>query len=120
MSVNQLAVYGFALTGDPLARVVRGSPRTDVYAGYERLRRRGDLAHSPLGVRSVTSRALCGEVLHDPQFGVEMPTGMTSSAGMLEFAAAGPLTGSFVELDPPEHTRLRRLTAPGLPPQADP
>src|SRR5919106_3019379 len=65
LSVNQLAVYGFALTGDPLARVVRGSPRADVYAGYEWLRRRGDLAHSRLGVRSVTSRALCGEVLHD-------------------------------------------------------
>jgi len=107
----------FALTGDPLAGVVRGAPRTDVYAGYERLRRRGDLARSPLGVRSVTSRALCGEVLHDPRFGVEMPTGMTSSAGMLEFAAAGPLSGSFVELDPPEHTRLRRLTAPAFRPK---
>jgi hypothetical protein len=33
LAINRLAVHGFALTGDPLARVVRGSPRSDVYAG---------------------------------------------------------------------------------------
>jgi cytochrome P450 len=119
LAVNRLAVHGFALAGDPLARVVRGSPRTDVYAGYERLRRRGDLARSTLGVRTVTSHARCDQVLRDPRFGVEMPNGMTSSssAGMIEFAASGPLSGSFVELDPPEHTRLRRLTAPAFRPR---
>ena len=117
LGFNRLAVHGLALTGDPLARVVRGSPRADVYAGYERLRRRGDLARSPLGVRTVTSRALCDQVLRDPRFGVEMSTGMTSSAGMLDFESAGPLSGSFVELDPPEHTRLRRLTAPAFRPK---
>ena len=117
LALNRLAVNGFALTGDPLARVVRGSPRTDVYAGYEQIRRRGDLARSRLGVRTVTSRAMCDEVLRDPRFGVEMATGMTSSAGMLEFDAGGPLSGSFVELDPPQHTRLRRLTAPAFRPK---
>jgi cytochrome P450 len=117
LGVNRLAVHGFALAGDPRARVVRGSPRTDVYAGYERLRRRGDLVRSPLGVRSVASRALCDEVLRDPRFGVEMPVGMTSSAGMLDFEASGPLSESFLEQDPPQHTRLRRLTAPAFRPK---
>jgi cytochrome P450 len=117
LAFNRVAVLGFALVGDPLARVVRGSPRTDVYAGYERIRRRGDLARSPLGVRTVASRALCDEVLRDPRLGVEMPVGMTSSAGMLDFEASGPLSGSFLELDPPQHTRLRRLTAPAFRPK---
>ena len=36
---------------------------------------------------------------------------------MLEFDAGGPLSGSFVELDPPQHTRLRRLTAPAFRPK---
>ena len=87
--------------------------------GYEQLRRRGDLFRSRLGVRTVTSRAMCDEVLRDPRFGVEMANGMTSSssAGMLEFDAGGPLSGSFVELDPPQHTRLRRLTAPAFRPK---
>jgi cytochrome P450 len=117
LGVNRLAVHGLALTGDPLARVVRGSPRADVYGGYEQLRRRGDLFRSRLGVRTVTSRAMCDDVLRDPRFGVEMATGMTSSAGMLEFDAGGPLSGSFVELDPPQHTGLRRLSAPAFRPK---
>ena len=115
--VNRVAMTGFSLVGDPLAIVVRPGRRDDIYAVYERVRRQGDLATSRVGVRTVTSRALCDEVLRDPRFGVEAPPGMTGPTGPPDLDAGGPLAGSFVELDPPRHTRLRRLTAPAFRPK---
>jgi cytochrome P450 len=117
LAVGRLAVRGFSLMGDPFATVVRGRPGTDPYGVYEQVRRQGQLAPSRLGVRTVTSRDLCDEVLRDPRFGVETPAGMSDLPGPPDLNGGGPLAGSFVELDPPQHTRLRRLTAPAFRPK---
>ena len=100
---------------DPLAQVLRGSPRTDVYAAYEKIRIRGDLASSRLGLRSVTSRRQSEAILRDLRFGVQ-PATADSTRSRIDLAQ-GPLSGSFLELDPPRHTRLRRLTAPAFRPK---
>ena len=100
---------------DPLARVLRGSPRTDVYAAYEQIRRGGDLSPSRLGLRSVASRRSAEAILKDPRFSVQ-PATVDTAPSRIDLAQ-GPLSGSFLELDPPRHTRLRRLTAPAFRPK---
>src|ERR671913_899691 len=47
LGVDWLVVNALAPV-DPLARVLRGSPRTDVYAHYDRIRARGDLVPAPV------------------------------------------------------------------------
>ncbi len=114
LTVDWLVVNALAPI-DPLARVMRGSPRTDVYAAYEQIRRRGDLSPSRLGLHSVVSRRSAEAILRDPRFGVQLDTADTSPSRF--DLAQGPLSGSFLELDPPRHTRLRRLTAPAFRPK---
>jgi cytochrome P450 len=115
LGVDWLVVRALAAAGDPLARVLRGSSHTDVYAGYERIRARGDLTRSRLGLYPVASRRRADEILRDPRFGVQSATAdMTPSRIDL---AQGPLSGSFLELDPPRHTRVRRLVAPAFRPK---
>jgi cytochrome P450 len=115
LNVDWLVISALAAAGDPLARVLRGSPRTDVYAGYERIRARGELKPSRLGLYPVSSHERADEVLRDPRFGVQSTIAeMTPSRIDL---AQGPLSGSFLELDPPRHTRLRRLVAPAFRPR---
>lgn len=116
LGMDWLVIHGLAVAGDPVAQVLRGSPQSDVYAAYERVRARADLTRSRLGVRSVTSRRLADQILRDSRFGVQPITGADATSDRLELVQ-GPLTGSFLELDPPRHARLRRLTAPAFRPK---
>ena len=116
LGIDWLAVNAFSVVGDPLAQVLRGSPRTDVYAAYERIRAGGDLASSRLGLRAAVSRKTCEAILRDPRFGVRPIEGADTTPNRIDLAQ-GPLSGSFLELDPPQHTRLRRLTAPAFRPK---
>jgi hypothetical protein len=115
LGLDWLVVGALAAGGDPLARVFRVSPRSDVYAAYERIRARGDLMPSRLGMHAALSRRSAEAILRDPRFGVE-PATIDTAPSRIDLAQ-GPLTGSFLELDPPRHTRLRRLTAPAFRPK---
>jgi cytochrome P450 len=100
-----------AASGDPLARLASLQDPDRAYEIYERLRAAGPVAVSRLGAIGLTSHALCSEVLRRPEFGVQARSG---AAGGLYL---GPLAGSLVELDPPDHTRLRRIAAPAFRPR---
>jgi cytochrome P450 len=87
------AVLGF----DPFAPEFNADP----YAQYRELRAGGPLTRSPGGLWLSTSFAVCTRVLRDPVFG----------HGDAELGAAGRpprRLRSFLTLDPPEHTTLRR------------
>ncbi len=117
LGAQEVSLRALALTGDPVARWVLGSPRTDVYALYERMRARGPVVRSRIGVLALTSAELCEQVLRDPNFGVR-PAGEHPRTPMARMPMPPTVSGSFLEMDPPDHTRLRRAVAPAFRPRA--
>ena len=93
---------------DPFARLQLSEGRRDPYPLYEEVRRRGALVPTPLAGHQTASHRLCREVLRDRRFGVQSDEALGRGDGGL----------SLLELDPPDHTRLRRLVAPSFTPRA--
>ncbi len=101
--------YGAHLRRDPLCRLHLSEGRRDPYPIYDEVRRRGPLIRSSAGVWTSASHAVCEQVLRDRRFGVEMRA---------EDQRSGSPQLSFLELDPPDHTRLRRFVMPTFSPKA--
>ncbi|MEV0085971.1 cytochrome P450 [Saccharopolyspora sp. NPDC050642] len=103
----------FAVRGDPMARLLHAPWRDDPYPLYRQMRERGPLVRSKLGVLVATTHQLCDEVLRDRRFGVRTSDGSYGDPT----AAAVDLQLSLLELDPPDHSRLRKLAAPAFRPR---
>ena len=104
-----LLQYGARVRRDPLCRLHLSEGRRDPYPIYEEIRARGPLSRSTLKVWMSASYDICGAVLRDRRFGVEM-RGEDHRSGSPQL--------SFLEMDPPEHTRLRRFVMPTFSPKA--
>ncbi|QUH04426.1 cytochrome P450 [Saccharopolyspora erythraea] len=105
--------WSIARLGDPVARLLHAPWRRDPYPIYRQLRARGPLVRSRLGVWAASTYEVCDAVLRDRRFGVRTSDG---SYGDPTTAAVG-LQLSLLELDPPDHTRLRKLAAPAFRPR---
>lgn len=114
---GRTVLHALAATGDPLARLLRPGSRADAYAVYEQMRDRGPVHRSRTGMHVVVSHALCDAVLRDPRFRVRDRSGRPADQDPFAVASGGPLADSFLEQDPPDHTRLRRLVAPAFRPR---
>jgi unspecific monooxygenase len=93
---DALAILGF----DPFHRAFH----TDPYAQYRRLSAAGPLQRTPFGLWVTTSYELCQRVLRDPRFGHQPDDGDS-------WRGRQAARRSFLTLDPPDHTRLRRLVS---------
>ena len=91
---------------DPVALLQLRPGRVNPYAIYDRLREQGTLVPTRLGNWVSTSHRVCGSVLRDRRFGVRLDD--TDD----EFDL------SFLTMNPPDHTRLRRLALPAFSPKA--
>jgi P450-derived glycosyltransferase activator len=94
---------------DELALLASGPGRRDPYPFYERLRGRGPLTPTLLGNWSSTSHEICSRVLRDRRLGVR-PLDEVDDVPR-------PMDLSFLEMNPPDHTRLRRLVSPAFSPK---
>ena len=103
--------YAGYVRNDQMARLQLRPGRDDPYAIYERMRAAGPLVPTRLGNWATTSHRVCNAVLRDRRFGVR-PLGGGQDVGAEESNM------SFLSMNPPDHTRLRRLARPAFSPRA--
>jgi cytochrome P450 len=87
--------------------------REDPYPRYERLRAISPVVRAGDGALVVTCYADCTTVVRDPRLG-QLPPDMFARAGYPDWAehpALRLLFTSLLKLNPPDHTRLRRLVS---------
>jgi cytochrome P450 len=104
-------LYWAHVRGDLFSRLIVPNHHTDPYQIYEEMRVRGPLVPTRLGNYTTTSHRVCNEVLRSRRFGVRPEDGSEDLANQ-----AG-LDLSLLELNPPDHTRIRRLAAPAFTPR---
>ena len=100
--------YAGYVRRDPLARLSLRPGRANPYPLYEQLRARGPLTMTSQGLWASTSHRVCSALLRDRRFGVtpEDP------------AEPDEMELSFLGMNPPDHTRLRRIATPAFSPKA--
>jgi cytochrome P450 len=114
--VEPSAVRYYQYRGDPLARLMGPRDKADPYPLYESVRRRG-LVRSRLGPWVTAGHATASAILRDRRF---------SSSPVHQRGYAPPASppgdpragNDLLTLDPPDHTRLRRLVSGAFTPKA--
>jgi cytochrome P450 len=113
LAVMRAGGLALALAGDPVLRLMYRPWIDDPTPVQRQLREAAQPYASRSGVLVVATAALCRDVVRDRRLAVR-----TRSGGSLGGAVEGgrdpllePVELSFLGLDPPEHTRLRRLVA---------
>ncbi|MGY1749177.1 cytochrome P450 [Modestobacter sp. SYSU DS0511] len=128
LRIGALRTGGLALAvgGDRVARLLHRPWRLDPYPVYRELRAAqtragGGPVPSRTGITAVATHASCAAVLRDPRFGVRLADGRRrmeeGGAGSTAAAMFEPVDLSLLTLDPPDHTRLRRLAQPAFSPR---
>jgi cytochrome P450 len=90
--------------------------RDDPYPRYERLREISPVVRADDGALVVTRHADCAAVTRDARLG-HMPADMLAFVGLADWKdhpALHQLFTSLLALNPPDHTRLRRLVSSGF------
>ncbi len=108
--VEPAVVRFFQWRGDPLARLLRPETKNDPYPLYADIRRRG-LVRSPLGGWVTASHETVASILRDQRFSAspEHRRGYKAPSYPAGDPRADLPNDSMLTLDPPDHTRLRRL-----------
>src|SRR5689334_18096881 len=112
------AVRYYQWRGDPVARLM-GPAKDDPYPLYESVRRRG-LVRSKLGPLVTASHATAAAILRDRRFSSnpEHLAGYRAPVYQPGDPRAGLPDSDLLTLDPPDHTRLRRLVSGAFTPKA--
>ena len=106
-----IAYHGY-VRNDPMSRLHLRPGREDPYRIYEQVRAGGDLVLTRLGNYVTPSHAVCNTVLRDRRFGVDAAE--INGRG----APGDEIDMSFLDRNPPDHTRLRRVAQPAFSPRA--
>ena len=101
-----------------LLELLEPGNRADPYPVFDRIRRRGPLQLPESNLVVFSSFAACDEVLRDPRSCADRLKSTAAQKAVDEGASARPFgTPGFLFLDPPDHTRLRRLVSKAFSPK---
>jgi cytochrome P450 len=100
-----------AAGGPTLAALFDPAHRADPYPAYRRWREQSPVAAVDAGFLVLTGHDACSEVLRDPRFGHTEPVAPADAD------SGAPQRPSFLVLNPPDHTRLRRLVSRAFTPR---
>ncbi|MFI9387307.1 cytochrome P450 [Kutzneria sp. NPDC052558] len=117
IAMGKVVLGGYRLLRDPGALLIHPSQSIDPYPLYERIRAKGKVVPSRLGMLLVSDYELCNAVLRDPAFGVAPNSEIGQPDPKLD-GMVDPLSDSFIFRNPPQHTRLRRVVSPLFTPRA--
>jgi cytochrome P450 len=96
------------LQRDQVALLALRPGRANPYAVYDRIRARGTMVPTRIGDWATPSHRVCSAVLRDRRFGVRLDD---------EPLGADEIDMSLLTMNPPDHTRLRRLIQPAFSPK---
>jgi cytochrome P450 len=105
--------------GDPVAKIMQPQAVDNPYPVYDELRECGPLVRSPLGLWTASHATVEG-ILRDRRFGVS-PVHENAYRPLVydpDDPRAELPQEDLLTLDPPDHTRLRRLVASAFTPRA--
>lgn len=105
------------LFGDPLSRLAMPGGALNPYPLYDRIRADAPLTRSRTGLWVTGRYAVIDEVLRDRRFGARDTPYEPSEGSPLAHEDGTEWELSFLQLDPPDHGRLRRLAAPAFSPK---
>ena len=118
--VEPAALRFYQWRGDPLARLMRPETKADPYPVYADVRRHGLVRSTLAGTWMTSSHATATSVLKDRRFSSSpvhqrgyRPPSYPAGDPRAELPVADMLT-----MDPPDHTRLRRLVSGTFSPRA--
>ena len=104
---QRAVMWGFGTIGrDPASQLFLPWGRRNPYQIYERIRRQGPLVRSRLGITVTASHAISRDLLRSRAVSVANEEQPDLGINL-----------SLLELDPPDHTRLRRMVAPAFSPR---
>ena len=105
--------------GDPVARLMLPATKADPYPLYAQVRQRG-LVRSLLGVFAAADHATAASILRDRRFSSSPvhQRGYRPPSYPPGDPRAGLPAADLLTMDPPDHTRLRRLVAGAFTPRA--
>ncbi|MFB8139942.1 cytochrome P450 [Streptomyces parvus] len=112
--MRRATVWSMARRGDLVGQLMLHERLDDPYPLYEKMRARGPVYRSRMGLHAVTSHELCTRVLRDPAFARrnEEPQRVTPPGEQ------GPSPDSnFLQEELSDHMRWRRLVAPAFRPR---
>jgi cytochrome P450 len=105
--------------GDPVAGLLRPAAKANPYPLYAEVRQRG-VVRSPLGVYAAADHATVSSILRDRRFSSSPvhQSGYRPPTYPRDDPRAALPSADLLTLDPPDHTRLRRLVAGAFTPRA--
>jgi cytochrome P450 len=117
--VEPVALRLLQWRGDPVARLMLPATKADPYPLYTQIRPRG-LVRSSLGLFTVADHATVESILRDRRFSSSPAhqSGYRPPSYPPGDPRAGLPAADLLTMDPPDHTRLRRLVSGAFTPRA--
>jgi cytochrome P450 len=111
---SQLFMAQGRLQRQPITRFATAAGRRDPYPIHEEYRSLGRIVETTAGFLVTADHELCRQVLRSRKYGVKDPeTGIVHG----QLYDTGTIDRSMLGVNAPEHTRLRKLAAPGFTPK---